>query len=114
MMLRSVFLSSTGNIVTDGHQLPQGDWFNVLSSPHQTAEIIMYLSLTILLWHNITWFFVFTWVLSNQVRQFFEIFRVTPTVYIFQVLTILLSHWWYQSTFENFPKTRKALIPFVF
>lgn len=56
-----------GNIVSDAHKLPQGDWFNVLSSPHQTAEILMYFSITILLWYNITWFFVFTWVLSNQV-----------------------------------------------
>lgn len=81
LLLWSIFLSSTGNIITDGHQLPQGDWFNVLSSPHQTAEILMYFSLTVLLWYNITWFFVFTWVLSNQVKQFFEIFTVTSKVY---------------------------------
>ncbi|XP_023016003.1 polyprenal reductase [Leptinotarsa decemlineata] len=85
-----------GKIVTSDHKLPHGDWFEYLSSPHQTAEILMYLSITILLWYNITWFFVFTWVLANQVE------------------TILLSHWWYQETFEKFPKKRKALIPFLY
>lgn len=66
-MFEIKFQFITGKIVTDAHKLPQGDWFTVLSCPHQTAEILMYFSITILLWNNITWFFVFMWVLSNQV-----------------------------------------------
>ncbi|KAJ8949665.1 hypothetical protein NQ314_008126 [Rhamnusium bicolor] len=31
-----------------------------------------------------------------------------------QIETILLSHWWYQKTFDKFPKNRKALIPFMY
>ncbi|KAJ8966460.1 hypothetical protein NQ317_011447 [Molorchus minor] len=85
-----------GVVVTDAYNLPEGDWFSYLTAPHQTAEILMYGSITILLWPNTTWFFVFIWVLSNQVE------------------TILLSHWWYQETFDKFPKTRKALIPFIY
>ncbi|CAH1159397.1 unnamed protein product [Phaedon cochleariae] len=84
-----------GDLVSNDHKVPYGDWFDYLSAPHQNAEILMYFSITILLWYNITWFFVFAWVLSNQVE------------------TILLSHWWYQETFDKFPKNRKALIPLI-
>ncbi|KAJ8919447.1 hypothetical protein NQ315_016547 [Exocentrus adspersus] len=85
-----------GTVVSDAHKIPHGDWFKYLTAPHQTAEIIMYAALTILLWTNLTWFFVFTWVLSNQIE------------------TILLSHWWYLEKFDDFPKNRKALIPFLY
>ncbi|XP_019869054.1 polyprenol reductase isoform X2 [Aethina tumida] len=95
-ILANLRKNKRGDVVTDDHKLPQGDWFKYLSCPHQTAEILMYLSLTIILRHNITWFFVFGWVLSNQVE------------------TILLSHWWYQSHFDKFPRERKALIPFIY
>ncbi|VEN50888.1 unnamed protein product [Callosobruchus maculatus] len=56
----------------------------------------MYTCLTILLWYNITWFFVFAWVIINQVE------------------TILLSHWWYKKTFRDFPAQRRALIPYLY
>ncbi|XP_018579620.1 polyprenol reductase [Anoplophora glabripennis] len=85
-----------GNVVSESHKVPHGDWFNYVTAPHQTAEILMYLALTILLWKNFTWFFVFIWVLSNQIE------------------TILLTHWWYLEEFKDFPKNRKALIPFVY
>ncbi|KAG5882537.1 hypothetical protein JTB14_038148 [Gonioctena quinquepunctata] len=95
-ILANLRKNKKGDVVTSEHKLPQGGMFEYLSAPHQTAEILMYLSITILLWYNITWFFVFTWVLSNQVE------------------TILLSHWWYQATFNEFPKKRKALIPYLY
>ncbi|KAL1506322.1 hypothetical protein ABEB36_005710 [Hypothenemus hampei] len=85
-----------GKVVNSEYKLPEGDWFEYLTAPHQTAEIIMYGCLMWILWNNITWFFVFSWVVCNQVE------------------TILLSHWWYQKKFENFPKKRKALIPFLY
>ncbi|KAJ8933464.1 hypothetical protein NQ318_011287 [Aromia moschata] len=84
-----------GDIVTNDYKLPKGDWFNYLSCPHQTAEVLMYAAVTVLLHKNITWLFVFAWVLTNQVE------------------TMLLSHWWYQEAFDQFPKSRKALIPYV-
>ncbi|CAH0560332.1 unnamed protein product [Brassicogethes aeneus] len=95
-ILANLRTNKKGVIVTEEHRLPEGDWFNYLSCPHQTAEILMYFSLCVLMKYNITWFFVFCWVFSNQVE------------------TILLSHWWYQKTFDKFPKSRKALIPFMY
>ncbi|ENN78912.1 hypothetical protein HUJ04_009435 [Dendroctonus ponderosae] len=86
-----------GDVVSNGYKIPQGDWFKYLSCPpHQTAEIIMYSCVTWILWYNVSWFFIFTWVLVNQVE------------------TILLSHWWYKEKFDDFPKERKALIPFLY
>lgn len=61
-------LQFSGKVVTSAHKVPQGDWFNYISSPHLAAEILMYFSLTVILWNNVTWRFIFGWVLSNQVR----------------------------------------------
>nr|CAD7462291.1 unnamed protein product [Timema tahoe] len=55
-----------GKIVTHRHGIPHGGWFELVSSPHLLAEVIMYLALTIILWGAHTWPFVFLWVLSNQ------------------------------------------------
>ncbi|CAG9762402.1 unnamed protein product [Ceutorhynchus assimilis] len=85
-----------GEIVSSDYKLPKGDWFEYLTCPHQTTEILMYSSIMWILWNNVTWFFIFTWVLANQIE------------------TILLSHWWYKEKFEDFPSKRKALIPFVY
>ncbi|KAF5282168.1 hypothetical protein FQR65_LT02865 [Abscondita terminalis] len=85
-----------GNVVTEEHKLPHGDWFTYVSSPHNLAEIIMYFALTVILRGNITWLFIFVWVLVNQVE------------------TALLTHWWYKENFTNLPKNRKAIIPFVY
>ncbi|ENN78916.1 hypothetical protein YQE_04629, partial [Dendroctonus ponderosae] len=81
------FAYTSGDVVSNGYKIPQGDWFKYLSCPpHQTAEIIMYSCVTWILWYNVSWFFIFTWVL---------------------VETILLSHWWYKEKIDDFPKERK-------
>lgn len=49
------------------HSIPSGDWFEFVSSPHLLCESLMYLSLSLILFGNYTWLFVFFWVLSNQV-----------------------------------------------
>ncbi|KAF5282165.1 hypothetical protein FQR65_LT02862 [Abscondita terminalis] len=85
-----------GNVVTETHKLPRGDWFEYVSSPHYLAEIIMYFALTVILRGNTTWIFVFLLVLANQVEA------------------ALLTHWWYKDNFTDFPKNRKAIIPFVY
>ncbi|XP_060530279.1 polyprenol reductase [Cylas formicarius] len=95
-ILANLRKNKKGVVVSDRHRLPEDDLFKYLSAPHQTAEILMYLALSIILWKNTTFYFVFAWVLSNQVE------------------TILLSHWWYQETFDNYPRNRKALVPFIY
>ncbi|XP_059490244.1 polyprenol reductase [Neocloeon triangulifer] len=85
-----------GKVVTTKHRIPEGDWFEAVSSPHLLAEILMYLTLTMLLWNNTCWLFILVWVLVNQIE------------------TALLSHWWYKDTFKDYPKERRALIPWIF
>lgn len=94
VILANLRKTKKGNI--NDYKLPIGDWFEYVSSPHCSAEILMYFALTILLWKSSTWWYVMLWVLSNQIES------------------ILLSHWWYQETFKHFPETRKALIPFIY
>ncbi|XP_044255995.1 polyprenol reductase-like [Tribolium madens] len=96
VILANLRKNKKGDVVDQGYKLPEGDWFNYLSSPHSTAEIIMYTALTLLLAKNSSWLYVYAWILSNQIE------------------TILLSHWWYLDRFKNFPPKRKALIPFIY
>lgn len=54
--------------------MPEGHWFEYVSSPHSLAEILMYISLNIILRKNTTWPFVTGWVISNQViYNFFNV-----------------------------------------
>ncbi|CAH0392113.1 unnamed protein product [Bemisia tabaci] len=84
-----------GAVVSYEHKMPKGDLFEVVSSPHFFCEMVMYLALTIILWGHCTWPYVFFWVLCNQLE------------------TALLNHWWYKSKFDDYPKQRKAYIPYI-
>jgi 3-oxo-5-alpha-steroid 4-dehydrogenase 3 len=95
VILADIRKDSKGNIVTESYKLPQGDWFNYLSSPHYTSEIIMYTCLWEILGIRHGWWCVYALVLTNQVDS------------------LISSHQWYQQNFKNFPKKRKALIPFI-
>lgn len=54
-------------MTNEGYKIPEGDWFNYLSSPHSTAEILMYTALSLILWNNTCWLYVYGWILANQV-----------------------------------------------
>lgn len=95
-ILANLRLDSTGKKITEAHGLPKGDWFEYLSSPHQIAEILMYFSVLIIIWNNVTFRILFMFVLSNQ------------------VVSCLLTHRWYLEKFPEYPKSRKALIPFIY
>ncbi|KAJ9591654.1 hypothetical protein L9F63_001799, partial [Diploptera punctata] len=95
VLLANLRKNKKGSIVTLEHRIPAGDLFDFVSSPHNFAEIVMYLAIMFILWGSSTWPFVFLWVLSNQVE------------------TALLTHWWYKSTFKDYPASRKAIIPYV-
>ncbi|KAB0799588.1 hypothetical protein PPYR_07468 [Photinus pyralis] len=96
VILANLRKNKKGNVVTEAHGLPHGDWFDYVSSPHILAELLMYIALTVILWGNVTWLYIFSWVLTNQVE------------------TALLTHWWYKDNFSNIPKNRKAIIPYIY
>lgn len=87
--------SKSGKIITEGHVLPQGGWFKYISSPHMFTEVGMYIILYVLLVKNTTYIYCLFWVVSNQ------------------ICNSLLTHKWYMQTFKDYPRDRKAIIPFL-
>lgn len=96
VILANLRKNKNGEVISKGHKIPYGGLFEYLSNPHFTTEMLMYIFISIVLWGNTTWIFVCLWVISNQ------------------TVTCLLSHWWYVEKFPEYPKNRKALIPFIY
>ncbi|XP_046747975.1 polyprenol reductase [Diprion similis] len=94
-ILANLRKNKKGEMVTLQHKIPNGDLFEYISSPLQLSEILVYLMLTIILRNSRTFYYVFFWVLSNQVA------------------TGLLGHWWYVESFKEYPKQRRAVIPWI-
>lgn len=95
-ILANLRKDTTGRIYTTKHSIPKGKWFDLVSSPHYMAEILIYLSITIVLsGRSLTWWMVFLFVVTNQ------------------IFVGMFNHSWYLKTFENYPKTRRAIIPYV-
>lgn len=83
-------------MVTEKHLMPTGGYFELLSSPHMFFELVMYVALWGLLYQNRTFLFVAVFVFCNQI----EVAHFT--------------HQWYKTTFPQYPKKRKAFIPYIF
>jgi len=76
--------------------LPVGGWFELVSSPHFTCEVVIY-------W---TWAFI----LGLKSRTSL---MLAAWVTVNQLVTALVAHFWYQDRFPDYPKERKALIPYI-
>lgn len=85
-----------GKQVTEEHRIPTGRLFHLVSSPHYFCEILMYVVIFCIVPQSSSWMYCTLWVISNQVSN------------------ALLTHKWYQESFKNYPKSRKAIIPFIF
>lgn len=84
----------TGRLVTEEHRIPMGGKFDYVSSPHRLAELVMY-TVVFCLVPTTTFFCIYLWVVSNQIQ------------------TAIQAHEWYKKTFNNYPKNRYAIIPWV-
>ena len=83
-------------MVSRGHAIPRGDWFEYVSCPHYLSEVVMYTCLLVMLGPgHTTWLAVWLWVISNQVGS------------------ALMSHYWYKQKFEDYPADRRAIFPFL-
>ncbi|ONH90924.1 hypothetical protein PRUPE_8G083500 [Prunus persica] len=81
----------------DEYVIPHGDWFEVVSSPHYLAEIVIYTGLVVASGGtDPTIWLLFGFVVSNLV------FAAAET------------HRWYLKKFKNYPSNRLAIIPFVY
>ncbi|XP_008236831.1 PREDICTED: polyprenol reductase 2-like isoform X2 [Prunus mume] len=81
----------------DEYVIPHGDWFEVVSSPHYLAEIVIYAGLVVASGGtDPTIWLLFGFVVSNLV------FAAAET------------HRWYLKKFKNYPSNRLAIFPFVY
>lgn len=96
LRMASLRKNSAGNVVTLKHKIPRGGMFEYVSCPHYMAEIVLYCALSVVLGApNTTWWLMMSWNWTNQVAVSF------------------LSHNWYRENFPSYPRSRKAVIPFV-
>lgn len=91
--------NKSGHIVTTSYKMPTGGWFEKLgvSNPHYLAEIMIYGMIGVVLgMQNSTWWAITAYIVANQIYRAYH----TQQLYV--------------SKFEDYPKDRKMLIPFLF
>ncbi|OVA12602.1 3-oxo-5-alpha-steroid 4-dehydrogenase [Macleaya cordata] len=77
--------------------IPYGDWFKYVSSPHYLAEIVIYAGLLFASGgSDLTIWLVFGFVVANLVFAAAETQR------------------WYVQKFDKYPRTRRAILPFLY
>jgi len=79
----------------NGYQIPNGWLFEKISCPNHFGEIIEWIGFAFIAWNLPAASFAI-WTFSNLVPR------------------ALNHHDWYKENFENYPKERKAVIPYLF
>ncbi|MCR9288063.1 MAG: DUF1295 domain-containing protein [Bacteroidetes bacterium] len=77
-----------------GYKVPQGGLFHRISCPNYFGEILEWIGFAILSW-NIAAVGFAIWTASNLIPR------------------AISHHKWYREKFEHYPKSRKAIIPFI-
>ncbi|XP_033111074.1 polyprenol reductase-like [Anneissia japonica] len=79
------------------HKIPYGDWFLYVSCPHYFFEILIYTAGILMLgFQHRMWYMLYAFVVTNQVAASYTV------------------HQWYRTKFEDYPKDRMAVIPFIY
>ncbi|RZR76825.1 hypothetical protein BHM03_00001712, partial [Ensete ventricosum] len=93
----------------DEYVIPYGDWFRYVSCPHYLAEIVILI--------------IYFGILVASGGSDITIWLLFMFVVCLSELNLSVSnltfaaaetHRWYHRKFENYPKTRRAIIPFVY
>ena len=79
------------------YAVPRGDWFESVSSPHYTAECLLYAGLA----------------LVAGARLFSRIAPMLAAIVANLALAARRTHAWYLETFPEYPKNRWAMVPGV-
>ncbi|KAM6921929.1 polyprenal reductase [Xenentodon cancila] len=96
VLLARLRTGKSGRVETLAHRVPKGGWFELVSCPHYFAELLIYISFSLVFGGlSLTWWFVVLYVLFNQ------------------ALAAQLCHDLYISKFKLYPKHRRAFIPYV-
>lgn len=84
-----------GRVVTYEHRVITGGLFDLVSSPQMFSEVIMYSAWYVALWGSEGWKYVLLFVWANQVT------------------IAVVNHQWYRNKFPDYPRHRKAIIPYL-
>lgn len=79
----------------DSYNIPKGFLFEQVSSPNYLGEIIQWIGWAVL-----------TWSAAGLAFAVFTFCNLAPRA--------ISNHRWYHSTFEDYPKTRKVLLPYLY
>lgn len=79
----------------NGYKIPRGGLFNYISCPNYFGEMIEWLGFALMA-NNLAAFSFFIWTIANLAPR------------------ARANHRWYLEKFEDYPKKRKALVPFLF
>ncbi|XP_059617328.1 polyprenol reductase-like [Phlebotomus argentipes] len=94
-ILANLRRNRSGKVTSEGHFLPTGGFFEMVSSPHMLFECLIYLAIFGIVCRNSSWLAVLALVAANQVTMAYE------------------THLWYCKNFPNYPPRRAALIPYL-
>ncbi|XP_076009367.1 polyprenal reductase [Genypterus blacodes] len=96
VLLARLRTGKSGRVETLAHRVPEGGCFDRVSCPHYLAELLVYVSLSLVFGGlSLTWWLVVLYVFFNQ------------------ALAAQLCHEHYLSKYETYPRHRKAFIPFI-
>ncbi|XP_051930326.1 polyprenol reductase [Hippocampus zosterae] len=96
VLLAGLRIGKSGRVETLTHRMPKGGCFELVSCPHYLAELLIYVSLSLVAGGlSLTWWLVVLYVFFNQ------------------ALAALLCHEHYIDKYPYYPARRKAFIPFV-
>jgi len=79
----------------NGYKIPYGGLFKYISCPNHFGEIIEWIGFAILTWSLPTFAFAL-WTMANLIPRAIQ------------------HHYWYQQKFINYPKNRKAILPYLY
>lgn len=79
------------------YAIPKGDWFDYVSSPHYTAEILIYLSL----------------FLCSGCHNLYLLLPLFSTIGLL-LLSARITHSWYKKNFKDYPIERKIILHWIY
>lgn len=75
-ILSNLRYNKDGKITFTAYKIPYGGLFEYISGALQFTEIIIYILLSIILWQSTNFHYITLWVIINQVKILYNIFKV--------------------------------------
>lgn len=94
------------------YSIPGGGWFEMISCPHYFAEIIIYFAFVVFFgMKNVSMWYGHSSMFShaNSTSRLIFVFVIANLTH-----TATQTHDWYLKIFDDYPKNRRIIIPFVY